>query len=190
MNSIPRRIFLALFPLVPLVLASRAAAQPAPTVVIVVRHAEKAAAPANDPPLTAAGAARAKALAAVLADANVQAIISTPLVRTLETARPTAEAHALAVQTVPVGGPVADHARAVAAAVRKHPGTTVLVVGHSNTVAAIIAALGGPKMPDLCDSQYSNLFTLVLDGASARLVRASYGAPSPDPDASCLNAMK
>ena len=179
----PRRLLLVL--LVTSGLSLQARAQDPPTVVVVVRHAEKAATPANDPPLTEAGVARAKALAAVLAGADVQAVISTPLIRTRETARPSAEARGLTIETVPLAATVAEHAAAVASAVRKHRGKTVLVVGHSNTVAAIIAALGGPNMPDLCDTEYSKLFTLILDGPSARLVRGSYGAPSPDPAGGC-----
>ncbi|MEA3245602.1 MAG: histidine phosphatase family protein [Gemmatimonadota bacterium] len=167
-------------------LAPAAAAAQAPTVVILVRHAEKAAAPADDPPLTAAGVARARALAAGVADAKVQAVITTQLTRTRETARPAAEAHRVTMETVSVGGaPVAEHANAVAAAVRRHAGQTVLVVGHSNTVARIIEALGGPSLPDLCDSQYSTLFTLALDGPSARLVTSEYGAPSPAVKTGC-----
>lgn len=183
------RRFFALF-LLAAGLPFRAAAQAAPTVVIVVRHAEKGTTPANDPPLTEAGVARAKALAAVLADADVQAVITTQLARTRETARPVAEARTLPIETVTVGGPVADHAKAVADAVRRHGGRTVLVVGHSNTVGAIIGALGGPRVPDLCDSEYSGLFTLVLDGAAARLVRSTFGAPSPEAATGCPNAMK
>jgi broad specificity phosphatase PhoE len=188
MTAMSRRLFVVLFLLS--LCAAHGTAQSGPTVVIVVRHAEKAATPANDPPLTDAGRARADALAAALAAANVQAVISTPLARTRETARPTAEARALAIELVPLTGTIAEHAAAVAAAVRAHAGQTVLVVGHSNTVAPIIAALGGPKMADLCDTQYSNLFTLVLDGPDARLVRSSYGAPSPDPAIGCPNGMR
>ena len=165
--------------------STTAAAQSAPTVVIIVRHAEKGTTPANDPPLTEAGTLRAKALAAALTAANVQAVITTQLVRTRDTARPTAEAHGLAMETVPVGGAVAEHAKAVADAVRKHIGQAVLVVGHSNTVTQIVAALGGPKMPDLCDSQYSNMYTLVLEGSSARLVQSTFGAPSPEVATGC-----
>lgn len=166
--------------------APAAAAAQAPTVVIIVRHAEKAAAPADDPPLTEAGAARARALAAAVADAKVEAVITTQLARTRETARPAAEARGIAMETVTVGGtPVAEHAWAVAAAVRRHAGHTVLVVGHSNTVTRIIEALGGPSLPDLCDSQYSTLFTLVLNGSSARLVTSEYGAPSPAVKTGC-----
>lgn len=178
-----RRLFL-------LLLAScgtaRVAMPQAPTVVILARHAEKAAAPAADPPLTEAGVARARALAAAVADAHVQAVITTQLTRTRETAQPAAEAHGITVETVTVGGtPVAEHAKAVAAAVRRHAGQTVLVVGHSNTVTRIIEALGGPALPDLCDSQYSTLFTVVLDGPSARLVTSEYGAPSPVVSTGC-----
>ena len=158
-----------------------------PTLVIVVRHAEKALLPANDPPLSDAGVARAKALAAALEGADVQAVISTPLVRTMETARPIAELHGLAIDTIRQGASVTDHAAAVSKAVRRHAGKTVLVVGHSDTVAPIIAALGGPKIADLCSTQYSDLFILVLDGSGTRFARGTYGAPSPGPATSCLN---
>lgn len=164
--------------------AADVSAQNAPTVVILVRHAEKASMPASDPPLTDAGVARAKALATLVADANVDAVIATPTVRTRETARPTADARGLTVETVAFA-PAALHAKAVAEAVMKHAGQTVLVVGHSNTVAAIVAALGGPKMSELCDTQYSMLITLVLDGHTVRVIRSSYGIPTPDTPEAC-----
>ncbi len=177
-----RSIYFALVLCVGIV--ANAAAQSAPTVVILVRHAEKAAAPANDPPLTDAGVARANSLVALLADANVAAVIATPTVRTRETAKPTAEAHGLTIETVGFA-PAALHAKAVADAVMKHAGRTVLVVGHSNTVASIVAALGGPKMADLCDSQYSMLIVMVLDGRNVRVIRSSYGIATPDTPEAC-----
>ncbi len=177
-----RSIYFALVLCVGIV--ANAAAQSAPTVVILVRHAEKAAAPANDPPLTDAGVARANSLVALLADANVAAVIATPTVRTRETAKPTAEAHGLTIETVGFA-PAALHAKAVADAVMKHAGQTVLVVGHSNTVASIVAALGGPKMADLCDSQYSMLIVMVLDGRNVRVIRSSYGIATPDTPEAC-----
>jgi broad specificity phosphatase PhoE len=154
--------------------------QPRATVVIVVRHAEKAAQPADNPPLTAAGVVRARALAALLATADVQAVIATQLIRSQETARPTAEAHGLRIETITRRLPIAEHARDVANAVRRHLGKTVLVVGHGETVGAIVAALGGPRLPDLCLSDYSNLYTLILDGSSVRFIRSSYGQASPE----------
>lgn len=170
---------------------ANAAAQTKPTVVILVRHAEKGTTPANDPPLTEAGVARAKALVAALANTSVQAVITTELTRTRETARPLAEARGLTSEAIHTG-PTDAHVKAVADAVRAHAGQTVLVVGHSNTIPAIIAALGGPKLPDICDSQYSNFFVLILDsgGKKAELVASWYGAPSPDPATTCPNSMK
>lgn len=165
------------------------AAQDAPTVVVLVRHGEKGTTSANDPALTEAGVARAQALVKALTGAKVGAVIATQFTRTRETASPIAEAVHLPIETVATG-PMEAHAKAVADAVRRHAGTTVVVVGHSNTLAPIIAALGGPTLSDLCDSEYSTLFTLILDKGSARLVRGSYGAPSPEQPTGCPNSMR
>jgi broad specificity phosphatase PhoE len=160
------------------------AAAPAPVAartVYLVRHAEKGTEPANDPPLTAAGQARAQALAVALADAGVRSVLTTQLLRTRETARPLAEKLGLQGQVVGVSGAAKAHAEAVAAAVKSQPAGAVLVVGHSNTVPLIIEALGGPAMPMICDSQYANLYVVQLwaDG-KVTLARTEYGARSPD----------
>jgi len=162
-----------------------------PSTVIVVRHAERATAPANDPVLTAAGVVRAEALRSVLADAGVSAIITTHLQRTQLTAKPLADSLGLAPTIVRAGSPLQAHLDSVTAAVRRQPnGSVVLVVGHSNTVPGIIATLGGPRMADLCDSQYASLFVLNMSGTgSPRLIRATFGAPDT-PDEKCPRAMR
>src|SRR5215203_1108674 len=110
--------------------------------VFLVRHAEKAAAPADDPALTEAGRARATALAAALRDAHLDAAFTTQLRRTQDTARPSADAAGLALRVVGVGRDAASHAAAVADSVRAlASGSTALVVGHSNTIPAIVTAL-------------------------------------------------
>jgi broad specificity phosphatase PhoE len=155
-----------------------------PTVVLLVRHAEKAAQPPQDPPLSEDGAARARALVAVARDAGVTAIITTQFERTRKTAEPTAAALRITPEVVDAGPP-AQHAKAVADQVLKHAGGTVLVVGHSNTIPAIVGALGAPRPRDLCDSEYDQLFIVVLgDTGPPRLIRSRYGAVSAD-DASC-----
>lgn len=162
-----------------------------PTLVAIVRHAERAGDAGSDPELTPAGDARARALAAALRDGDVQAVIVSNRKRTLSTARPLANERALTPTVVDLGTDLAGHVQAVAAAVRAHPGRAVLVVGHSNTVPAIIAALGGPRMPDLCDTAYSNLFLLSLpaDGGTPTLVRSRYGAADP-PGAEACSGMR
>ena len=87
-------------------------------------------------------------------------------------------------------GPKNVHVKAVAAAALAHRGQAVLVVGHSNTIPAIISALGGPVLADLCDTQYAMLYTVVIDGKNVRLIRGTYGTPTPDTPESCPAMIK
>ncbi|HKP74140.1 MAG TPA: histidine phosphatase family protein [Longimicrobiaceae bacterium] len=166
----------------------------APTTVILVRHAEKLTSnPAEpNPGLTPAGLQRARDLATALRNRRVSAIITTDLARTRLTAVPTAQRFHVTPEEVQAGGDVLVHARTVADRVRAHPGQTVLVVGHSNTVAKIIAALGGPTIGDICDDAYSNLFTLVIPPTGTpRLTHGHYGAADPAPDGhTCVDGVK
>jgi broad specificity phosphatase PhoE len=176
--------------LLPLVVALTAAAPsssavPA-TVVILVRHAERAPG-SGDPPISEAGQVRARALAEIGKVAGVQVIITTQFLRTKGTAGPLAEAVGITMTTVGTQSDVAKHVAEVAAAVKQHAGKTVLVVGHSNTIPAIVGALGGPKLGDLCETEYDNLFTMVLDAeGGVRTVRSKFGAATPV-DASCAS---
>lgn len=158
--------------------------------VFIVRHAEKANATEQDPSLSDIGRARAVALAAALRDASVSDVLVTQRKRTHETAAVLTEARQLTAHVVPFGASTPDHAAAVAAAVRKATGQAVLVVGHSNTVTLIVAALGGPRLPELCDAEYSNLFIVRLPArGSPSFVRAHFGAPDPADAGTCAAAM-
>lgn len=159
-------------------------------IVVLVRHAEKAEAPADDVALSRAGLDRAQALVHVLASAGVDGIVTTQFRRTRETAAPVAARMGLTPVVVRAGGDAAAHAAATAEAVRR-AGTTVLVVGHSNTVPAIIEALGGPHLAELCESEYANLFVLALTpGQTPRLTHARYGAADVPAAADCGRSMK
>ena len=183
-----RRIKSILLPLVAIVAAipSTVLAQSPVTTVILVRHAEKAGEPGADPALSAEGEARARALADALRDTKLSAVLTTPFRRTNLTAAPVAEAAGVAPIVVPVSGGLAAYGTAVADMIRdRYAGHTVLVVGHSNTIPAVIAALGGPKVNDLCESEYSTMYTLRMSGsAPPKLVASHYGAPDPA-DAGC-----
>jgi broad specificity phosphatase PhoE len=165
--------------------AAKIEAQAPLQAVIVVRHAEKAATPKENPPLSPAGEARARALLDALRDAGLTAIITTDQQRTRLTAAPLLEALHLQGQVVPrTEKPEAD-ARAIAAAVRK-AGGTVLVVSHQLTIPHIIAALGGPAVPTICDVEFSNLYILLPTSTGGlRLIRSYYGAPDPPHAADC-----
>ena len=173
-----------------LAIAARVSAQP--SAVILVRHAEKGATPANDPGLTPGGLQRAADLAAALSDAHVNAIVTTQLERAKATAKPLADAAKIVPTVVPTSSDLAAHVNAVVAAVAAgKPGDVVLVVGHSNTIPAIIAALGGPRMPDLCDAQYSSLFMLHLrPNGPPSFVRGKFGAADPPDADGCARTMK
>ncbi len=149
--------------------------------VILVRHAEKAAQPANDPPLTLEGKRRAELLAATLADAGVTAIYVTEYRRTGETAAVVAERLHLAPQVIPG----ADTAAQVAA-IRQLQNGTVLVVGHSNTVPKLITLLGGPAVA-IDDNQFDGFFVLTLGANPVSFLRLHYGEP-PSKSAAPHNA--
>lgn len=154
------------------------------TIVLVVRHAERAPG-TGDVAISDAGHARARALAVVGRDIGVQAVIHTQFQRTRQTAEPLITALGLTATVVTTQSDVAQHAREVATAVRQHAGKTVLVVGHSNTVPAIVAALGGTRYPDLCESEYDALFVVVMDqDGPVRTIKSRFGAETP-PGAEC-----
>ena len=147
-------------------------AAPEVTTVYVVRHAEKAKEPKDNPPLTDAGAARAEALSEVLKGQPIAAIYSTDTLRTRSTAAPTAARLGLTVQVYEKEVPV----------LAQHRGQTVLVVGHSNTVAGLVEALGAPKPKDLCDGEFHHLFVVRVPASGAATVEdRAYGAPSSEP---------
>jgi len=169
-------LFLAASPLAVSPLAAQA------STVILVRHGEKVD-ESSDPDLSEAGKARAQALRRVLADFPVQRVFVTNYKRTQQTAAPTAEAARVAPSIIPARG----GAPIFADSIRNAPaGSAVLVVGHSNTLSAIIEALGGPKIGDLCDKEYATLLIVELRaGQPARLIRASYGTPDAAEAMSC-----
>ncbi|HEX6006644.1 MAG TPA: phosphoglycerate mutase family protein [Burkholderiales bacterium] len=150
-------------------------AQAQPTTVILVRHAEKEAQPADNPPLSAQGRKRVEALIEAVRQAGVTSIYSTPYARTLETARGVAQVLELPVIETPIPNrSVPAYGDSVAARVRR-AGGVILVVGHSNTMGAVIKALGGPEIAEIPDTEYGNLFVLTVeDGQPVRMLRAKF----------------
>lgn len=144
------------------------------TTVVLVRHAEKAD-DSSDTPLSAAGQRRAESLRAALEDAGVQGIITTQYQRTRDTAAPLAATLGLDPVVVTSAGNSAAHAAEIAERIGTwEAGATVLIVGHSNTVPAIIRALGGADVGRIEDDEYSNLFVVLIGEGGTRIVRGRY----------------
>ncbi len=138
------------------------------TLVLVVRHAEKASSDINtdldpDPTNTGRGLHRAQTLAKIAAAAGVSAVYTTQWCRTAQTGQPSAQQQGLTIGAQPHGHPqagldacnppitvptqilpnqAASSAGLAQRIVQNHPGEVVLVVGHSNSAPEIVQALG------------------------------------------------
>ena len=146
-----------------LVLAAFAAA-PAPAAVFIVRHAEKQTeANEKEVPLSDAGRARAKRIAEMLRDAGIAAVYSTDTVRTLSTAAPLAAiAGVQPVLYAPAGADGRVDLKPLAKNIlAEHGSRNVLVVGHSNTIAPLIEALGCRETVTVGGAEYDGLWIVV-----------------------------
>lgn len=150
----------------------------APLTFVVVRHAEKATDDPENPGLSAAGRARATALAGRLHDAPLVAAYATEFRRTQQTAQPAAALHGLQVQPYFARGPAAE----LAAQWRQaHHAGTVLVVGHSNTVPGLVSALCACATEPMDDSEYDriSIVRFSADGRAALEVQRYRAPPTP-----------
>ncbi len=150
--------------------ASTVSAQAQPTVVYLVRHAEKADRSA-DPALTIQGIARAAVLADLLSDSGITHIYSSDFVRTRDTAEPLAGR--LGLETL-----IYDPRDLVgmASRLRNTPGRH-LVSGHSNTTPRLVELLGGDPHTAIDEaSEYDRLYIVtLLPGGGASSVLLRYG---------------
>lgn len=133
------------------------AAEPEPT-YYVVRHLQKA--DGQDPPLTETGRRNAQRLADLLQSAPPAAIYASATRRARETAQPAAQRFGLDIREYDP-----RDTSALIARVRAEPGP-VLIVGHSNTVPAIVEALEGHRIGDIAEDEYGILYRLSGTGSS------------------------
>ena len=145
--------------------------------VILVRHAERAG--STDPAvgINAAGRCRATVLATMLSDAKVRAIYTSEVARTQQTAAPLAEKLSIRPEVVPAKDVDVLTAKLRA---RAEEGT-VLVVGHSNTVPAIVERLTGEAVPAIGDSEYDRMFVVTLGPNQASVLALRYPGCSQAP---------
>jgi phosphohistidine phosphatase SixA len=150
----------------------------------VVRHAEKAT-PSdgmtmntpNDPPLSAAGRARAIELREALRGKGILYIFSTNTIRTISTAQPFNELRGATEMELYNTRDSLDFLIEKLKGIKKG---NSLIVGHSNTVDDIVNKLvGEKKIPgDLPDSEYDNLYIVTKKGKHYKFENKTYGAPT------------
>jgi len=167
-------ILIALLTVTALPAGVRATNEP-PTTLILVRHAEKLIVPPEnkDPDLSLAGQARAQELVRMFSDSGIAVIYATQYKRTQQTVKPLADKLALAVTRVD-----AKETAALVKQIRsRNAGQVIFIAGHNNTVPEIIAAMGGPQLPIIPETEYDNLYILTVYGdGPARLIKMKYGS--------------
>lgn len=148
--------------------AATALAQPKE--IFLVRHAERAAISGRVPAdtgLSPEGKTRAEHLAQRLKEAGIRAIFTSEYKRTRETAAPLARSLRIQPEIVAAGD-----LRSLLSKINATSGN-VLVVGHSNTLPQIIAALGVRSKVGISESDYDNLF-IVRTGKTPQLTWQHY----------------
>lgn len=135
------------------------------TTIILIRHAEKDTSMAGsttmqaDPPLSDKGIIRSGNLVESLKSYSIDSIFSTNFNRTRTTVIPIANKFRISIinydpknQTL-----FADRLKAIR-------GKTILVVGHSNTIPALVnLLLGSNKYANLADNEYDKIWILRLE---------------------------
>jgi 2,3-bisphosphoglycerate-dependent phosphoglycerate mutase len=154
--------------------AVRAIDQP-PMTIILVRHAEKKIVPPEnkDPDLSPEGQVRAQELVRMFSESGIAAVYATQYKRTQQTIKPLAEKLG-----IPVSQVEAKKTSELVKQLRsRNAGQVIFIAGHNNTVPEIIAALGGPQLPIIPETEYDNLYILTVhsDG-SAKLLKMKYGS--------------
>jgi broad specificity phosphatase PhoE len=147
------------------------------TTIIVIRHAEKDVnADPVDPPLSAAGVARAELLSQMFGDTkslgHLDAIYISPALRNRLTVAPLAARLGIRATVV-----AADDVKSVTRrALNEHSGGRVLVVGHTDTVPQIVAALSGyPTIPAIAEHEYGTMYIITVPRIGhANLLRLNY----------------
>ncbi len=158
--------------------AGRADGGDALTQIVLVRHAEKA--DGENPPLTEPGVRRAGLLARMLSEAGVDAIYTTDLERSKQTARPLSKLTGIAPVELSTQTGVTAHAHALAKILKspKHRGEVVVCVEHSDTIPTILEDLGAEGFDE--SVEYEHMFILLVgDNVPTQLLVLRYEAVRP-----------
>jgi len=135
--------------------------------IILIRHAEKDTsdtADSMDPPLSAAGEARAQLLLKSIGKYHPGAIFSTDYKRTRSTVEPLAKRRRLTVQTYDATKPQDLVSQIMSSKIKR-----VVIVGHSNTIPPLANLIIGKDLfKNLQDPEYSVIWVIRLRDGKVR----------------------
>lgn len=139
----------------------------------IVRHAEKADS-SKDPVLSDAGNERAAALEKYLADKKIDTVFTTSYKRSIQTGGPTALK--LNIPLVQLNqGPLTELDKLTTRLKNIKGNKNLLLVGHTNTVPAIVLALSGKTIAGIPETAYNNMYIVTIKGKKKVLVHTTYG---------------
>jgi 2,3-bisphosphoglycerate-dependent phosphoglycerate mutase len=138
------------------------------TTFVLVRHAEKMKSADKNPPLTERGKERALNLASVLSEIDIDVIYSTNYLRTINTAKPLADAMGIEVMYYEPG----NYDNLAKDWIEKHAGQNLFISGHSNTTPRIVnALLGRDDHLDLDEKEYDWVYIVDVTHIGAAKVK-------------------
>ena len=152
--------------------------------MFILRHAERAEYDERDGNLSKAGETRALNLARLLREVGVSTIITTEAKRSKQTAEPLARSLGLTLTTIKTRSPQtppappakdeiflvidrqpgweADYAKQLMDDIRSHhKDDVVVIIGHQNTVPAIVRATGYTGEVNIGDYEHDDIFVVV-----------------------------
>jgi phosphohistidine phosphatase SixA len=134
------------------------------TTIVVIRHAEKQVGAISDAPLSPQGEMRASRLAQMLGDnesfGRIGRIYVTNTRRTQQTAAGLAQRLGLEPDVVDAKVDSRELARRV---LRDNRGGRALVVGHSNTVPELVAAMAhSDKVPPIGEEEFDTVYVVTV----------------------------
>jgi len=134
------------------------------TTIVLVRHAEKQLGAISDAPLSPQGEVRATRLAQMLGDnetfGRIGRIYVTDTRRTQQTSAGLAQRLGINAVVVDAKTDSAELARRV---LRENRGGRALIVGHSNTVPEIVAALSRiENVPPIGEEEFDTLYVVTV----------------------------
>lgn len=132
------------------------------TTIVLVRHAEKVMGTIEDPPLAPEGVRRAERLAQMFGEVKagngLDAIYVSDTKRSQQTVAPLASR--LGMKTIVY--PAADVDGTSRKLLRDHRGGRALIVGHSNTVPALVQKLSGQTVPEIPEDEYDDVYVVTV----------------------------